>query len=114
MRPAKPSSRSVSAALAPARAAPTITKLPSSGVITLALLVSRTATGPSWSSPCQAEELGPRPRIVAHQALECRGHRLGSVGAHAAQRHAQVFGLEHDTHTLGLQGVRNEGGHLGR
>src|SRR5205085_2645240 len=83
-RPSKPSSRSASAALAPASAAPTITCVVSG------------MCGPSG----ECQELLTCTWIVAHETMERRGDRAGSRLDRAAERHAGVLGLEHHAHAL--------------
>src|SRR5215213_9438481 len=87
-RSSKPSARRVSAALAPARLAPTITNVRS--------LVMGCPRG-------QGQELLAGTGVVAHGAVQCRGHRLGAELLDSAQRHAQVLGLEDHPDTLGLE-----------
>ena len=50
-----------------------------------------------------AEELLACTRIIAHQAVQRGGHGAGAGLLHAAQRHAEVLGLEDDPHALGPQ-----------
>src|ERR671937_1901077 len=95
-RPSKPSSRRVSAALAPARLAPTITNVCILG-------------SPSFR---QGEKFLPRARVLAHEAVECRGDRPRAWLLDAAQRHAQVLGLDNHADALGLQVVLQPVGHL--
>src|SRR4051794_33382365 len=88
MRPSKPSSRSASAALAPAIPAPTITWVLRSGMC---------------APPCQRQELLARAWVVANESMESRRDggrpRLGD----AAQGHAHVLGLQDDSDTLRRQ-----------
>src|SRR5688572_29770189 len=98
MRPSKPSSRSASAAFAPARPAPTIT------------WVSALMSGP----PGERQELLPCPWVVAHQSAQRRGDRLRARLLHAAQGHAEVLGLEHDADALGLELLFQPARDLGR
>src|SRR5438093_13316614 len=98
-RPSKPSVRRVSAALAPARLAPTITKVCSAVM----------------ACPCcQGEELPAGPGVVANESVQRRGHRLGAELLHPAQRHAQMLGLDDDPDALGLELALEPAGHLGR
>src|SRR5215212_6106806 len=99
MRPPNPSSRSVSAALAPARPAPTITWVWS--------LVMGGHRG-------QGQELLEGGGVVADEAAKRRGHGLGAELLHAAQRHAEVLGLEDDADALRLQLLLEPGGDLRR
>src|SRR5215212_2268960 len=87
-RPSKPSSRSVSAAFAPARLAPTITWVWS-------LLMD--------SSLRKGQELLAGAGVVAHEAAERRRDRGGPQLLDAAQGHAHVLRLEHHAHALGLE-----------
>src|SRR5215212_7947777 len=96
MRPSKPSSRRVSAALAPARPAPTITNV-------------------FWSdtaSSGQGQELLARARVVAHEPVQ--GGRDGARAGllHAPQRHAHVLGLDDDADALRLEVVVQPPRHL--
>ena len=88
MRPSKPSARSASAALAPARPAPTMTCVCWSG------------TGAPLG---QGQELLAGSGVVAHQAVQRGGDGRRAGLLHAAQRHAQVLGLEHDADALGRE-----------
>src|SRR4051812_40019070 len=88
MRPSKPSSRSASAAFAPASAAPTITCVVGSGM-----------ARPSR----KCEELPAGTHIVSHETMERRGHRARAGLRGAAQGHAGVLGLEHHADTLRRQ-----------
>src|SRR5580704_9835646 len=98
--PSKPSSRRVSAALAPARLAPMMTN-PRSSVMTIpsrwrrSLLAGRGPWPASAAGAGQGQEFGPGALVVAYRAVQGRGDRAGSRGAHAPQGHAQVLGFEH-------------------
>src|SRR6187401_2949122 len=87
-RPSKPSSRRVSAALAPVRLAPTI-----ANVWSLVMGCPRR----------QGQELLAGTGVVAHTAVQRRGHGLGAELLHAAQRHAQVLGLQDHPDPPGLE-----------
>src|SRR5215203_5762996 len=80
MRPSWPSSRSASAAFAPAWPAPTITWAVGSGM-----------TGPSG----ERQELLTCSMVIAHEAVKRRGHGPRARLRRPAQRHAHVFGLQH-------------------
>src|SRR4051794_8162337 len=99
MRPSKPSSRSASAALAPASAAPTITCVGLSGM-----------DGPSR----ECQELLTCTWIVAHETMQSRGDRASARLRGAAQRHAGVLGLEHDADALRRELALEPVGHLRR
>src|SRR5215218_6621531 len=88
MRPSKPSWRRVSAALAPARLAPTM--------MWVWLLVMGCPRG-------QGQELLAGAGVVADEAVERRGHGLGAQLLNAAQRHAQVLGLQDDPDASGFE-----------
>src|SRR5918994_3448840 len=96
-RPSKPSARSVSAAFAPARLAPTITNVWSALI-----------GGPRR----QSHELLPRACVVSHQTAERGGHGGGAELLDPAQRHAQMLGLQHHAHPLGRQLVLEPVGDL--
>src|SRR4051812_15868387 len=98
MRPSKPSARSVSAALAPARPAPTITWVRDSATV---------ASG-------QGKELLTGAGIVADEPVQRRGDRAGAGLLHPAQRHAEVLGLEHDADALRLELIAQPSGDLCR
>src|SRR5215213_1067497 len=98
MRPAKPSSRRVAAAVAPASPPPTMMK------------VRRSATA---ASSGQGQEFLACTGIVAHRALERGGHRAGARLLDAAQRHAEVLGLEDDADALRAQVLVEPARHLG-
>ena len=90
MRPSKPSSRRVSAALAPARPAPTITNVRWSGghghSPSSRARNSCRVRGSSRTSPWSADVTVRAPELL-----------------HAAQRHAQVLGLQDDADALGRE-----------
>src|SRR3954454_340407 len=87
--PSKPSSRSASAALAPAKPAPTIANVSVSGI----------ASDPFG----ECQELLARPCVVAHEPEERRGDGGRPGLRHAAKGHAHVLGLDDDADALGLQ-----------
>src|SRR5687768_11363952 len=99
MRPSNPSSRSVSAALAPARLAPTITCVCS--------LLMGTPLG-------KGQELLAGTNVVADQPAKRRGDGLGTELLDAAQRHAHVLRLEDDPDSLGFQLTLEPVGDLSR
>src|SRR5215218_10845097 len=88
MRPSNPSSRSVSAALAPARLAPTITCVCS--------LLMGTPLG-------KGQELLAGTAVVADLSAKRRGDGLGAELLDAAEGHAHVLRLEDDSDSLRLQ-----------
>src|SRR5947209_9320948 len=98
-RPSKPSLRSVSAALAPASAAPTITKMRSE--------VDISAPGG------EGEELLPGAGIVADQAMQRGRDRAGPHLLHPAQRHARVLGFDDHADALRGQVLLEPSRHLG-
>ena len=51
----------------------------------------------------EGEELLPRARVVAQQAVQGRGDGAGAGCLDAAQGHAQVLGLEHHPDALGRE-----------
>ena len=58
------------------------------------------------SSPAVAserQELITGPRVRAHVPAQRAGHRARAASAHAAQAHAQVLRLDHDTHAAGAE-----------
>src|SRR5687767_9575175 len=97
MRPSNPASRAASAALAPARLAPTIASVR----VVMAGLLSRAWCGPSPAHAGEGEELGPGAVVLAEQAVHRGGDGERSRGLDAAERHAEVLGLEHHAHALG-------------
>src|SRR5215207_2444216 len=96
-RPSKPSVRSVSAALAPAKLAPTMT-----------YVCSPLIGGPRR----QGHELLPCASVVSDQAAESRRHGAGAQLLDTAQRHAQVLRLQNHAHPLGRQLVVEPAGDL--
>src|SRR5438034_4043036 len=92
MRPVNPCSRSVCAAVAPARLAPTMTN------VELRCIWSGSFGA---SGVCEGEELRPRARVVAKQAMHRGGDGAGTPRPDTAQRHAQVLGLHHDAYASG-------------
>ena len=77
-----------SAAYAPARLAPTMMWVWS--------LVMGCPRG-------QGQELLAGAGVIAHQAAQRPGDGLGAELLHAAQRHAQMLGLQDDANALGLE-----------
>ena len=51
----------------------------------------------------QGQELLAGAGVVADEAAQRRGHGLGAELLHAAQRHAEVLGLENDADALGFE-----------
>src|SRR3954447_369408 len=83
--PSKPSSRSVSAAFAPANAAPAITNVRSSIACSFR----------------QREELGAGARVLPDQPVKSGRGRSRAGLLHPAQRHAHVLRVKYDADTLG-------------
>src|SRR5215208_7031900 len=98
-RPSKPSLRSVSAAFAPARLAPTMTWV--------------------WSvvmgaSCCEGHELLACASVVSNQPVQRGGHGLGPELLDSAQRHAQVLGFQDHADALGRELALQPAGDLRR
>src|SRR5450756_1053754 len=128
-RPSKPSARSVSAALAPARLAPTIMNVWSVAMWHFLLLSSGSDSGHAlhrgcmnmqvraWREDCRAcqrEELLARTCVLAQHAMHGRGNRLRSPGLDPPHGHAHVLGLDHDTDSLGGEVLLKPVRHLDR
>src|SRR5687768_14988826 len=102
MRPAKPTSRAASAALAPARLAPTMARV-------LEVIMVAPGCGPgrcgrsSSRQPCEGEELGAGSGVLTKDPVERRGHGQAPRRLHPPEGHAEVLGLEHHTDALGAE-----------
>src|SRR4051812_9248477 len=94
MRPSKPPSRKASAALAPARLAPTIAKV-------LWSLMSFLSS--PYSRARQGQELLPCSRIAPHETVQGGGHGSRPGLLHPAKRHAHVLRLDHHADALRRQ-----------
>src|SRR5688572_24144445 len=102
-RPAKPSWRRVSAALAPARLAPTIT------MVWISLILQGSLSGRDTG---QGEELLPGAGVVTEQTVKRRGDGFRPHGPDTSHRHALVFCFEHHSHAFGGEVLLQPVGHL--